>query len=498
MTGSSYGQQQGYGNPPSDVASSANACIATLEKIKEKKAAAEAEGKFYKQSDDRNELDCLALEYTASKNNEKLNSPRESTSTLDKKIVCQMKAGYTLDYTACTNTIRTYDALAILEQGMFQSQQMDMNHTQQSIQANTNAQIAKDGDVTSAALGAQKDQTLKAKELNEQQAASYAAATMALAAAINGWPSESDTGISKICSGMKSKAESSDCFKQITRARDAQKKTVFANSETKKAFIGAAIQFAKKGGLALIEAIRLGLQAEQIQKVKDAAAANDDTPQFSPCMSDPTLPDCAPVGPGPRVSGANFGGGDFGVSDTNSNAFNMGNGTDSTFGDAGAATDIKEKPNASSVSSPFADMAKQANSILDPAAAANMTPGGNSGGAGGGGGGGMGGGSASLGNDLKGVDPDENKEKDIKTSEVSGNYSQGGGAGFKGIKSGADETFNPYGNLLDAKSQNGGAVVEDRSIASEGKPFTSGLFERLSSRYDQAVKSKKIEPKYEE
>jgi len=176
------------------------------------------------------------------------------------------------------------------------------------------------------------------------------------------------------------------------------------------------------------------------------------------------------------------------------NAFSLG-GESEVTPEMGDATNIDENAPIAGVNSPFVDDAKIAKGILDPAGAAQMqATGGAAGGGGAGGGGAGGGGGASLGSDLNGANKDGDKEAQIKTNKVSGTYSQGSGGGYKGVGKSKDDA-NPFASLFDAKGS-GGGVEEDRSIASgDIDGASSGLFQKISKRYNQIQADKRIEAK---
>jgi hypothetical protein len=231
--------------------------------------------------------------------------------------------------------------------------------------------------------------------------------------------------------------------------------------------------------------------AQNIAKAKAPLQEEGNDMMIELCEANPMDPAC--VQRGNRVSGGGIiSSGDFSLGDGGNNAFNM-NPEDATFGETGSATDLDDKNSVASINSPFADDAKKAKGILNPAGAAQTQASGGAQGGGGAGGGGLGGGGASLGSDLEGADTEGNKEAQIKAAQISGSYNTPGGGGYKGVSRGKEDS-NPFASLFDQKSE--GGVEEDRSIASgdvDGK--ASGLFEKISKRYGQIQADKRVEAK---
>jgi len=488
-------QQQGQNNN-NDISRRASSCQQTLKECAPKTPTEEA-------SEQKNceEYDlCESLKYTAKLNNETILSPREQAGTIDQKIACQKVAGYTMDFNACKGTGATYDAIQLLEKAMFETQKQDLDATNQNIQQEANAQAAQ-GNIQVAALDATKQTVLKLKQLNEQQVAAYGAAVGALFTALQQWPTTQEALVSQ-CQNVPIKKEDGDqeanspgkCATSVGMAFTNAKGEVLANANAKNLFDAALQEYLLKAAKAGIEVYRLGVAADQIQQVKDGTQSDGDAALFDRCIVAPATPGCS-TAPGVRVSGPGFIPGDFSVGTGDTNSFDIGNNGGADFGELGAETNvIDDKDRVSVTSSPFADAARSANKILNPAGAASLTPTGGAGGGGGGGsGGGGGGGSASLGDDLQGVDDNANKENDIKTNKVSASYSSGG-SGFSGIKA-AKEGANPFASLFDGKSS--GGVTEDRSVASGGDidGAASGIWQKLSNRYQKVRESNRIEAK---
>jgi hypothetical protein len=203
--------------------------------------------------------------------------------------------------------------------------------------------------------------------------------------------------------------------------------------------------------------------------------------------------DCKQNGPR-NIKGASFAGGknDFGAGTGTNQEFNFDPTGSGGIGSDPLAPGVSDTEKVGDVASPFEQAAKDASGILDPAAAASVTPGSqNSAPDGGGGGGGGGGGSASLGDDLAGAKAEDNSDPDIKTTKVSGKYKSGKG-GFQAVKGGSgSDDANPFASLFDDKGEAGG-IEEDDSIAADGG-VDSGLFQKISKKYGQVQQDKRLD-----
>jgi hypothetical protein len=265
---------------------------------------------------------------------------------------------------------------------------------------------------------------------------------------------------------------------------------ILANQEAKAALGLAIAKFTAKG---LAAGIAMGQHLNAAKKIEQVKYQFDDGGEdvmMERCTFNPTDPACLKAGS--RVQGQSFTGGEFGMEGGGNNTFDMTGGVSEDVVEVGAETDLGSD-GVSGLNSPFAEEAKNANKILDPAGAAQMQASGGASGGGAGGGGGGGGGGASLGSDLSSADKDGDKEASIKTNKVSGVYGASGGGGFKGIGKGKDDA-NPFASLFDAKSE--GGIEEDRSIASgDIDGAASGLFQKISNRYNQIQADKRIEAK---
>lgn len=441
--------------------------------------------------DERNK--CQAVSQTAQLAGANLRVNPEEKATLDKRVICKRKAGYTLDYESCTKAAQVYDWIRVAEQGMTMQEQIRTKNNTARINEKV-AKSAAQGNVQGASIDAVIENNKHLKQMNQERAAAYTAAVAALGSAIASWQGSSDKDIAKLCEGKKVTGNeqigvpAESCIKAVKTTTDHMGiNTVFANRDAKAGFIMALTEFIAQGIKAGIAASQFDTTADKLEKAKQDYTEPDQI-VLEKCALAPMDPAC--IKPGERVSGQKYEGASFSMGSGNNNSFG-GDGTDSEFGEPGDLTDIKDNETVASVNSPFMDEAKAANDILDPAGAASAPSGGGAAGGGGGGGGAPGGGSASLGDDLQGVDDSPNKEAELKAKKVAGSYKSAGAKGFSGIR-GSKEDANPFASLFDAKTEGGG--IEERSIASgdiDGK--ASGLFQKISKRYSLIQAEKRIE-----
>lgn len=440
----------------------------------------------------------------------------ERAASQDQKIWCVKKTGFTADWESCKSALGMYNAIVVMEAGLMLSQQVRSNNSQQ----NTNQELAQrsaQGDTQNAAFDAAIRQNQLASNLNKEQAMAYTGAVAALGSKIASWVKTDVAGLQAKFCGQASRPNPSpthptlndrfviqpattpigftdrkalpvDCANAIRFARTQHPEDMIANNMAKGAFTTAAMMFAMKGVIAGIKANQFGNLAKAVEQTKDSTEDPYNPATFARCDLTPNDPAC--LGPSVVTPGSGLQDGGFSFGDTfgNSGFSPVGDPEDMTTGEPGPLAGDAVVPG---TANPFADDAKVASGILDPAAAASIQPGGGAGGGAGGGGGAPGGGSASLGNDTPGMD-DSKKESDIKANKAAGNYALGGGAGFSAVKGMKEE--NPFANLFDGKG--GGKLEEDRSIASgdiDGKD--SGIFAKISKRYNQVQADKRIEAK---
>lgn len=432
----------------------------------------------------------------------------DQKSSQDRKINCVQKSGITADWESCVSALGMYNAIVVAEAAMQVLQGVQQNRAEAQAQNQYTTRSAQ-GDAQNAAYDAQVAQVNSARQLNQTQAAAYAAAVAALYSKIQSWIKESeDAFLQKGCAqpaqartvqrppaqtanptpelyaSVEAVPKAANCVDSAKQAFRQYQGFVFANRAAKGELTTAAMVFAAKAIAAGIKASQLGDIAKKVTEAKKQTEDQYDAPTFERCQLNPTDPACA--GPVTRSSGSGLQEGGFGFGD------NFGNNAFTPVGEEDKLGDIAPLPlpgdeTVAGVTNPFADDAKAASGILDPAGAASVQPGA-AGGAGGGGAPGAGGGSASLGNDTPGAD-DSKKENDIKANKADGKYNIAGGGAFQAIKPMKDE--NPFANLFDGK---GGKLEEDRSIASgdiDGQD--SGLFSKISKRYSQVQADKRIE-----
>lgn len=437
-----------------------------------------------------------------------LTAGKDTATTTDRRINCVMKAGYTFDWESCKSAVSAYNQVMIAEKVLFAAQGTSLNATQEKA-AQDVAQRSTTGDGQAASYDAAIKVNTAKKELNQQQLAAYGLAVAYLGSKLTGWQGKSDSALAKKCNSSSSQntrtnapantpativteqkwvaEENANCAKAMRDAVNFSPAEAFANGDAKAALLSAILEFATKAAQAGVRADQLGNVAKQIADVK---AANDEVVDsvIDPCVTNISAPGC--VKAGDRVSQNAVVGDDFQAGEGFAGN-NFGSGTAETpFGEAGELGTPSDLGKVADANSPFADEAKAANGILNPAAAASVTPGGAPGGGGGAGGGGLGGGgSASLGSDLQGEDKNT-KEKEIDPNKIGGSYSGGGGAKFGAVKDMKDDG-NPFSSLFDGKG--GGGIEEDRSIASDDGGKDSGIFQKISNRYGQIQAEKRIE-----
>ncbi|MES2529306.1 MAG: hypothetical protein V4598_19620 [Bdellovibrionota bacterium] len=457
---------------------------------------------------------CRALQMTSAGNRQAF-AAHESKTSMDGRVTCIQYAGFTADYRSCTNAVNMYNNVKMAESALFIVQSVQATSNQQNV-ANETAQRVANGDGQNAAYDAQISQARAASQLNQQKAAAYAAAVLALGSQIRSWIKTDVASLqAALCAGNPRALGEEVIFNdaQATEAqfrtfkfsnakavgspvcRDAVKYThesangeMIANQQAKGQLTAALMELIGKGIQAGIAANQLGNIAKKVEEAKNATEDPYNPATFDVCAVNMADPRCAQAGTRTPGTGLQDGGFSFGDGFGN-NAFTP----------IGSAEDMENvAPGAlpgdsvvGDTTNPFVDDAKKASGILDPAGAASTQAAAAGGGGGSGGGGAGGGGSASLGNDTPGAD-DSKKENDIKANKADGKYGSFAGGGFQAIKPMKDE--NPFANLFDGKG--GGSLQEDRSIASgdiDGRD--SGIFSKISKRYGQVQADKRIEAK---
>jgi hypothetical protein len=467
---------------------------------------------------------CRALEVASWALGEREMPISDSKATTDGLASCKQKAGYTSDWDSCKSTAGIYNSILVLESLMLTTQGLRNQSNQQNIQASANAQQVS-GDGQNAIFDASLADNQFKKSLNQEQVMAYSAAVMALGTKIASWkgveglrssctfgnlaPTATAAGVSALKTLYTSttlpptaatpavpnpNAEIANflpvietCADAITLAEQASRSEVVANNDAKQAFSTALVGLLAKVARAKSAMDSLNRNSAVVQAAKDATNTPDNGTVLEKCVITPLDPAC--VQTTGRVQGEAFRQGNFSVGEgASNNAFDL-SGTDTTTPDAATTGSGSGNGNVAGVTSPFGSDAAKANKILDPAAAASITPTGGAGGGGGGVGGGLGGGGgANLGNDLQGEDKGD-KASDIKANKLAGNYSGTGGKGFSGVAGTNEE--NPFASLFDSKAE--GGLEEDRSIASDTSGVDSGLFQKISKRYNQVQQEKRIE-----
>ncbi len=421
----------------------------------------------------------------------------DNTPTMDGKASCRKDGGYTIDYKDCVTVKNLYNAAVLAETGMFAAQKIIQNEKNIKQQQDIADATAK-GDVQYGAIDAVIERNKFNATMNKTQAMTYSAAVTALSTGMIAWKGKKF--LSKYCSKKldgkftkmvegKTGFANFDSAQCTAMAENNKGSPVFMNDDAKIRFIGELGILIQKAAEAMR---RAGIDESVAERFANQPkpSGGEGSIDSDPCFSANPPPECKKSGPR-NISAGNFAGNttDFGSGSGANQDFNFDpDGTSGTGADAAVTGADAEK--IADMNSPFEKQAKEASGILDPAGAANVTPGGAApaGGAGGGPGGG-GGGSATIGDDLAGADGDDNKDPDIKTNKASGKYKAGGG-GFTSVTKGGSEE-NPFASMFDAKGEEGG-IEEDRSIASDDGE-ASGIFQKISKKYGQVQQEKRLD-----
>ena len=473
-------------------------CEPHLEKLRE-----EREKKERTKEPEAKELDkCEQYSIAAAINGEAL-SARDERPTVDRKVICRMNGGYSLDYDDCVRVSKAYNAVIVAEQTMMATQSLRVAETN-ATQAKEVAQRQSQGDGQNAALEAAKERSQFNAQLYKEQFGIYSTAVTTLGVQLGRWQGKGPKAIKKACEKGKGASKAKATVNTQTGITNYDAKMcesalddisssvlVFVNDDARSRFLSASADFVNK---ALVARRKAGLSenvADQLSKTP--GIKDDDNTVFDPCVTGANLPECQTERPRSPTTIASFQGAEmqFGAGGGNQ-AFDVNSATGSNNlnqDDPNVAGSTAEK--VSDVSSQFESAAKEATGILNPAGEASISGGSQSSAPGGGGGGGGGGGSSALSDDLEGADSGEAKEPEIKATKVSGKYAASAGGGFQGVKK-AKEDSNPFSSLFDSKSE--GGVEEDNSIpAADIDESTSGLFEKISKRYGQVQQDKRVE-----
>lgn len=438
---------------------------------------------------------CENLIVVAKLNKASLQTPAEKKKSVDNKYQCERLGGFTADYNDCTRVLSMYNGVYMAEQAMHSAQSLQVSQKNTSQTKEVAARSAQ-GDGQNAAIDAVIARNEMNAKLYKTQALTYTAAVGALSSQLARW--EGLKGLNKKCAsadlnqvseemGLKEGIKGVQCSDIVLNQADQS--LMFQNQATRTMLELATAEYLRKAADARKQA---GISEYVGDRYKNAAAMSDDEDLvLDKCVVAPTDPACVAAAAATQTGTGTFAG----------NTIDFGNGTGgleydplnpNTTNDLTDPAVTGDSDVVSGISSPFEDDAKAANGILDPAAAATLGAGSPaSAPAGGGGAGGGGGGSASLGNDLAGANSDANKDPDVNSSKVNGKYKEGAGGGFQAVSKGRGDSENPFASMFDTKGENGG-VEEDRSIASDGNG-PALLFQRISAKYSEVEKSKRIE-----
>lgn len=413
---------------------------------------------------------------------EEVNQRESRRQSLDGAIQCSMPASFTIDYNACVSASKLYDGVRVAEKAMDMQQQVRTQNNAKKAQAEAMKKAA-EGDMQTGVLDAGISNHDHMKGMMKEKIAAYMIAVGLLSKSLISFPG--DKKARQICKSSQSEVPGQTCEQTV----NASKSSIVANGSTKMALVTAIAEFTAKGVAAKMAMDRHDNASEAIAKAKQPFEEEPADLMLERCQFNPADPAC--ITPGERVSGGEIERGEFSLGGGGNNAFNL-NPEAGEFGEVGAETNLGEGNEIASINNPFADDAKRANDILNPADAAQVqATGGAAGGGGGGVGGGLGGGGASLGSDLAAADKEGDKEPSIKAGKVSGLYGAVGGGGYRGIAR-SKEKANPFASLFDKKGAAGGAVV-DGSIPADIAGKASGLFQKISKRYSRIHADKRIE-----
>lgn len=476
----------GQGAALSQGTSTAKGCVTTLAQARA--AAAAPAGAIANATSPatvaplKSDIDkCLALEMIAKSHGTSLDAT-DSKTTSDKIATCTQKAGYTSDYASCTGTATIYNAIVAMEAVLLASQTVRNTNSQTDIQTTAAAQTAA-GDGQNAIY----DATLAAnnfkKGLNQEQLMAYMAAVTAMGTKLASW--KSGCGGSPITPSA-TPTYSGTCAAALATGKEIVSREITANSDAKTAFATTLIKFVSKAAAAKAAIDALNANSAIVSAAQTATA--DATSTFETCIIDPTDSSCLTASTTTTSTGT-LSGSDYSIGDgTGTNSFDLGSVTSDTTGDAAVGD---ANGTVSTAASPFSDAATEAKGILDPAAAASASTGSNGSGSGGASGGMGGGGSASLGSDLSGADTGT-KASEIKSATANGGYTSKGGESFRAVASSKED--NPFASLFESK---GGGIEEDPSIAKDEGSGVSGLFQKISNRYQKVTADNRIDQQIE-
>lgn len=457
---------------------------------------------------------CEEMSYIASLN-KKHYEDAEVTYTIDRKVTCVAKGGYTIDYASCNRVRLAYNSAMIAEQAMFAQQKIRIteNNAQQSADV---AAAQQSGNVQNAALEAVKNRNDQEAEMNREQAYTYSTAVLGLSGTLGVWKNKGSGAISRFCNGGSSDKKSSksdgksdatsketsnnqpnsflldkfgyegkaDCVGIVTN----NKNSLFSNNDARTTFWLLTAEMIRKAAEA---AKRAGISSDISKKLDQAKVMDDqETDVMIGCDQRPDLPGCQ--GAHEHVAGdyagntMEFGGAGTGQS------FDLGSNAAGDLTSPSGTSAPADSKKVADHASPFENLAKQAKGILDPAAEAKVSAGQNPGGGAGGGGGGVGGGGGGGGGAAnKGKGGEE--AKDPSGAKISGKYKAGSGGGFSGVQQSKDDDGNPLAGLFENKGASGG-IEEDNSVGGDIDGASSGLFQKISKRYGQVQQDKRIQP----
>lgn len=447
-------------------------------------------------------LDCSHHILAATLNGGKPGNTLSVVTSSDNRFSCRSFGGQTLDFKSCEAAIGSYNIVIMAEQAFSMQQGVRKQISNSKRNADVQNSINANGDVTETSAKVYSDSAKEDAGLYAEQMAAFSAAALELAGRAKVFVKNSDSYIKKICEKPASNKDSAynktleelklkdnpeaGCVKALTNYRNNA--AIFGNQHVISQLTAVALEYANKAGQAYIGHKDAKNRAQVVDKVIEELQNPDSDYMVDPCMHDPQS--C--IGRGTITPGSgSFAGNNFGSGSGSNQSFDFGAGTDSETYNQDA---VNKAESFASGDNPYKHEADEASGILNPAAKANVTAASGTGGGGGAGGGGGGGGSASLGDDLQGANDGGDEDSDIKSNKYTPTYSSsGGGAGFESVAGSKDDAANPFASLFDNKDGAGGGIEEDRSIASgdiDGK--ASGLFQKISNRYELVQKSNRL------
>ena len=177
-------------------------------------------------------------------NNSNVDKPNVS---IDKRITCIQKGGFTIDYAPCVGALNMYNMVLNAETALNLTHKVmnDMNAKKQTAKV---GEAAAQGRVQEAAIDASIDTNKKIKEMNGQRAMAYSAAVAALSSKMS-WPSSNPEKVMEACqTKLKNNPQPIPCRHEfMAKTLSTSKRDIFANDAAKSALVAAIAEFIQKG-----------------------------------------------------------------------------------------------------------------------------------------------------------------------------------------------------------------------------------------------------------